>query len=113
MPLITDFGPAVQEALRQFSLVQNRAIDESSPLVHVTAGRCSLCGFEVENDYECPSDTLRAVTMLHELSWVSGKRCGGQMLFVTSPVGIPSATLAGTAIAGQLTGVYGAGGLNV
>lgn len=85
MPLFS-FSPDVAAALRQLSLVQNREIDTCSPPVHVAGMRCSRCGFESEHDYECPSDTLRAVTMFHELSWAAGKRCGGQMLFVTSPI---------------------------
>ncbi len=83
MPLITDFSPAVRTALRQFSLVQRRVIDESTPLVRVTSGRCQRCGFEVGVNYITPADTLRAVTLTHELSWTTGKRCGGQVAFTS------------------------------
>lgn len=83
MPLITGFSPRVTEALRQFSLVQHRAVDESSPPVRVRAGRCQRCGFDVDVAWEGPADTLRAVTMTHELSWTTGARCGGQVAFTT------------------------------
>lgn len=86
MPLITGFSPAVTEALRQFRQTQHREIDTHSPVVRVVSGRCQRCGFEVENGWEGPADTLRAVTMTHELSWTTGVRCGGQVAFVTEPV---------------------------
>lgn len=84
--LITGFSERVREALRQFGLAQHREIDTSSPTVRVTGIRCSVCGFEVEAVHETPADTLRAVTMTHELSWETGQRCGGQAEFVTEPV---------------------------
>lgn len=76
-------SPEVAAALRQFSLVQNRPIDESSPAVRVAGGRCQRCGFEVELSYNTCADALRAVTMTHELSWTTGQRCGGQVAFRT------------------------------
>lgn len=85
MPLITDFSPAVRAALRQFSLVQKRRVDEGSPPVCVTGGRCQRCGFDVDVAWDGPADTLRAVTMTHELSWTTGQRCGGQVAFVSEP----------------------------
>jgi len=83
---ILGFSPRVLEALRQTSVVQHREIDTNSPLVRVTGGRCQSCGFEVALDYTAPADTLRAVTLTHELSWVTGQRCGGQMAFTSEPV---------------------------
>ena len=84
MPLVTSFSPRVTETLRHFSLQQNRAINEASPQVHVVSGRCMRCGYEVSLDYETPADTLRAVTMTHELSWLTGRRCGGQIAFTVN-----------------------------
>jgi hypothetical protein len=83
---ILGFSPRVIEALRQFSIVQHREVDTSSPTVRVTSVRCARCGYEVAYVHETPADALRAVTMTHELSWETGQRCGGQMEFVAEPV---------------------------
>lgn len=84
--LITGFSERVRGALRQFRLTQHREIDTSSPAVRVVSLRCTVCGFEVEAVHETPADTLRAVTMTHELSWETGQRCGGQAEFVAEPI---------------------------
>lgn len=88
MPLITGFSPEMAQALRQFSLVEHREVDLRSPRVRVVSGRCARCGFETEPGWEGPADTLRAVTMTHELSWETGQRCGGQVEFVTEECGV-------------------------
>jgi hypothetical protein len=81
MPLITGWSQRVLEGLRHFSLEQHREIDTFSLPVRVTSGKCQRCGFEVELEVDTPADTLRAITMTHELSWETGKRCGGQVAF--------------------------------
>lgn len=104
---VLGFSPRVFEEVRAFfesrpvfEMEQLREIAVEGPggeLVRVTAGRCLKCGFELASGDNpmldgqgalWPADTLRAVRMTHAWDQASRSfRCGGSIMFETSPVG--------------------------
>ena len=81
------FKAKVREQIRPLSFKVLRKV-ANSPEILAEEWHCLKCGFskKVEPPMRTRATGIHDCEWTHEFSWETGKRCGGQVAFVTSPI---------------------------